>query len=303
MKIVRKAKSMLIVALVMLNATGPAVYAQSAVDVLSKIRDGKTVTIGYRESSLPFSYLDRDRKPVGYSIDLCLKIVEAIRRDLKLDRLAVTYVAVTSSTRIAAVADGKVDLECGSTTNTAERREKVAFTIPHFFAASRMLVKTDSQIHNWSDLRDKRVVTTKGTTAVKLLNDVSTARALHLQPIEARDHAQAFAQLMAGEAVAFMMDDVLLFGFRAGAIKPEILAVVGDPLSAEPYAVMLRKDDARFKSVVDREVARIILDGELEKMYSKWFLTPIPPAGKNLNMPMSFLLRDTLRFPTDKVGN
>ena len=277
--------------------------AQALTDTLKKIRETKTITIAYRESSLPFSYLDANRKPVGYAIDLCLNIVEAVKRELKLDQLDVAYVSVGPSTRIGAIVDGKADLECGSTTNNAERRQKVAFTIPHFVAAVRMLVKSDSQILTWTDLRGKKVVTTKGTTPFKLLTNMSATTVVGVQILEAKDHAQSFDMLTSGDAVAFLMDDVLLYGFKASAKNPEMLSVVGQALSAEPYAIMLRKGDPKFKAVVDREMSRLILDGSLVKIYDKWFLNPIPPNRANLKMPMSFLLRDTLRFPTDKVGD
>lgn len=272
-------------------------------DTLSKIRETKTITIAYREASLPFSYLDANKKPIGYAVDLCLKIADAVRRELNLGRLDIAYLPVTPSTRIPAIVEGKADLECGSTTNNAERRKQVAFTIPHFVAAARMVVRADSGIRNWADLRDKRVVTTKGTTSVKLLTERDKVRSLGLKLVEGRDHAESFNMVEKGEAEAFPMDDVLLFGLRASSPDPSRFIVVGDALSAEPYAIMLRKDDAPFKALVDREMGRIIQDGEIYKLYDKWFKSPIPPKGINMNMPIGHLLRDTLRFPTDKVGD
>lgn len=272
-------------------------------DTLSHIRDTQTITIAYREASLPFSFLDGNGKPIGYTIDLCLKIAEAVRRDLKLSQLSIHYLPVTSSTRIAAIVDGKADLECGSTTNNAERRKQVAFTIPHFVASTRMAVLAESGIRNWSDLRDKRVVTTRGTTTVRPLIERDKVRSLNLKLLEGRDHAESFRMVENGRAEAFPMDDVLLFGLRANAQMPERFAVVGDPLSAEPYAIMLRKDDASFKALVDREMGRIINEDEIYKLYDKWFRSAIPPKGINMNMPMGYLLRDTFRFPTDKVAD
>jgi len=273
-------------------------------DTLAKIRDTQTITVAYREASIPFSYLDQNGKPVGYAVDLCLKVVDAVRRELKLPQLKVEYLAVTSTSRIPAIAEGKADLECGSTTNNAERRKQVAFTIPHFIAAVRMAVRTDSGISNWSGLRDKRVVTTKGTTTVKLLTERDKVRALNLKLLEGRDHDDSFAMVEKGQAEAFPMDDVLLYGLRASAREPAAFMVVGDQLSAEPYAIMVRRDDPAFKAVVDREMARIINDGEFVKLYDKWFRSPLPSKNMmNMNMPMNHLLRDTLRFPTDKVGD
>lgn len=284
----------------LLAASAPV---HAGTDTLSKIRDSRTITIAHREASVPFSYLDDNKKPIGYAMDLCLKIADAVRREVKLDRLNIEYLAVTSSTRIPAIVDGKADLECGSTTNNAERRKQVAFTIPHFIAAVRMVVRADSGIANWADLRGKQVVTTKGTTTMKLLADRDKVRALGLRLLEGRDHAESFAMVEEKQAAAFPMDDVLLYGLRAGSSRPEQLVVVGDALSAEPYAIMMRREDPAFKAVVDREMGRIINDGEVYKLYDKWFKHPIPPKNLAMNMPMGHLLRDTFRFPTDKVGD
>ncbi len=240
---------------------------------------------------------------MGFSVDVCLKIVEAIKKERKLKDLSINYVVVTGSSRIPAIVDGKADLECGSTTNNAERRKQVAFTIPHFFATARMIVRTDAGIKNWTDLKGKRVVTSKGTTTIKLLNDRDKVRGLDLKLLEGADHNESFSMVENGKADAFTVDDVLLYGLRANAKDPSKFVVVGDPLSTEPYAVMLRKDDPAFKSLVDREMARLMNDGEITKLYDKWFRKPVPPKGANLNMPMGFLLRDSIRFPTDKVAD
>jgi glutamate/aspartate transport system substrate-binding protein len=276
----------------------------AADDTLAKIRQTQTITIAHREASVPFSYIDETtRKPVGYAVDLCLRIAESVKRELKLPNLKIEFLPVTPSTRIPAIVEGKADLECGSTTNNAERRKQVAFTIPHFVATARMVVRTDSKIRNWPDLQDKRVVTTKGTTTMKLLTDRDKVRALNLKLIEGVDHNESFSKVEKREAEAFPMDDVLLYGLRANAKNPADFEIVGDPLSTEPYAIMLRKDDPAFKAMVDREMARLINDGELAKLYDKWFMKPIPPKNVNMKMPMSHLLRDILRFPTDKVAD
>jgi glutamate/aspartate transport system substrate-binding protein len=274
-----------------------------AADTLTKIRETQTITIAHREASVPFSYLGDNQKPIGYAVDLCLKIADAVRRELKLSQLNIQYLSVTSSDRISALHEGKADLECGSTTNNSERRKQVAFTIPHFVAAARMVVRANSGIRNWSDLRNKKVVTTKSTTSVKLLNDRDKVRALNLSLTEGRDHAESFGMVEKGEAEAFVMDDVLLFGLRANAQNPNGFVIAGDALSLEPYAIMLSKDDAPFKALVDREMGRIILDGEIYKLYDKWFRNPIPPKGISMNMPMGHLLKSTFQFPNDKVGD
>ncbi len=277
----------------------PAIMA----DTLSHIKETQTVTIAHRVASLPFSYLPDSKLPTGYAVDICLKFVDAIKKELKAPNLKVHYLLVTPSSRIPAIIEGKADMECGSTTNNAERRKQVSFTIPHFFASTRMLVRSDAGIKNWIDLKDKKVVTTKGTTTVKLLHERDKARSLNLRLLEGNDHAESFSMVEKFQADAFPMDDVLLYGFRANSKEPEKFAVVGDSLSTEPYAVMLRKDDPAFKDLLDREMARMMNDGELTKLYDKWFKKPIPPKGANLNMPMGVLLRDTIRFPNDKVGD
>jgi ABC-type amino acid transport substrate-binding protein len=272
-------------------------------DTLARIKETQTITIAHREASVPFSYLSENKKPIGYSMDVCLKLVDAIKKELKLPQLSVNYLLVTPSTRIPAIVESKADLECGSTTNNAERRKQVAFTIPHFFATTRMLVRTESGIKNWTDLKDKVVVTTKGTTTVKLLNDRDKVRSLSLKLIEGDDHNLSFSMVENGKADAFPMDDVLLYGLRAMAKDSAKFSIVGDSLSTEPYAIILRKDDPNFKGLLDKEMARLMGDGEITKLYDKWFKNPIPPKGVNLNMPMGFLLRDNIRFPSDKVAD
>jgi ABC-type amino acid transport substrate-binding protein len=272
-------------------------------DTLARIKETQTITIAHREASLPFSYLSENKKPIGYSVDVCLKLVDAIKKELKLPQLTVNYLLVTPSTRIPAIVESKADLECGSTTNNVERRKQVAFTIPHFFATARMLVRTESGIKNWTDLKDKVVVTTKGTTSVKLLNDRDKVRSLSLKLIEGDDHNLSFAMVESGKADAFSMDDVLLYGLRAMSKDSAKFSIVGDSLSTEPYAIILRKDDPNFKGLLDKEMARLMGDGEITKLYDKWFKSPIPPKGVNLNMPMGFLLRDNIRFPSDKVAD
>nr|WP_225870026.1 amino acid ABC transporter substrate-binding protein [Glaciimonas sp. PCH181] len=278
--------------------------ASAQADVLSKIRDSKTITIAYRDASLPFSFLDQSQQPVGYAIDLCLKIADAVKQQLKLPQLTIAYVPVTSSTRISAIEDGKADLECGSTTNTAARRKHVAFTIAHFIAGVRMIVNVDSGIKNWPDLRNKKVVSTKGTTSVRTLTDRGQVRSLNIVVLEGSEHDASFRMVEDKKVDAFVMDDVLLYGLRAASKNPAAYDVVGDPLSTEPYAIMLPRDDPAFKAMVDRAMAQIIQDGQLNKLYQKWFLNPIAAKNNiNLKMPMGYLFRESLRFPSDQVGD
>lgn len=247
--------------------------------------------------------MDGSGKPVGYAIDICLKVAEAIKKELGLPQLEVKFLPVTPSTRIQAIVEGKADIECGSTTNTKVRREQVDFGISYFIAAARMVVRTDSGIRNWPDLRGKKIVTTKGTTNARTLEDRDKVRSLQLELLESKDHAEAFTMVESRQADAFAMDDVLLYGLVASAAKPSDFQVVGDALSAEPYAIMMRKNDPAFKRVVDIEVARLMAEGEINSLYEKWFNQPIPPNGINMRMRMSPLLRASIRFPSDKVGD
>ncbi|HWW07515.1 amino acid ABC transporter substrate-binding protein [Collimonas sp.] len=278
-----------------------APLAANAGDTLGKIRDSQTMTFAYRETA-PFSYTNENKQIVGYSIDMCQKIAEAVKRELKLPNLKVQYLAVDSATRFSSIIEGKADMECGSTTNNAERRTRVAFTVPHFFSSVRMIVKTGSGIKNWADLRGKTIATTKSTTTIDLVNERSNVRSLNIKVLEAKDDAEAFAFVEQGKADAYAMDDVLLYSLRSTAKNPAAYAVLGDPLSIEPYSLMLRKDDPAFKKLVDREMVRLVNDGELQKTYSYWFTQPNGPKGSNLNMPMGYLLRDSLQYPSDKTA-
>ncbi|MFZ6639434.1 amino acid ABC transporter substrate-binding protein [Undibacterium sp. TC4M20W] len=271
-------------------------------DTIGKIRKTQTLVIGIRETA-PFSYTDENKQPLGYSVDLCLKVAEAIKKELKMPAMKIQFYSVDSTTRFSALLEDKIDLECGSTTNNAERRKKVAFTIPHFFSSVRALVKADSGIKNWPQLRNRTVVTTKSTTTVKLLNDRNDTSSLNIKLVEGNSDQDSFKMVEEGKADAFPMDDVLLYSLRAESKAPASFAIVGDPLSIEPYSIMMRKDDPGFKKIVDSEMLRLIHDNEIYRIYEKWFTKPIPPKNINMNMSMGFLLRDSLRFPTDQVAD
>jgi ABC-type amino acid transport substrate-binding protein len=278
-------------------------HSALAAGMLDQIRSTQSITIAHRDASIPFSYLDADGKPIGYAMDLCHKITEAIKRDLKLPNLTVNYLRVTSSTRIPTIAQGKAAMECGSTTNTAERRKQVDYTIAHFISSARFLVRTDAKLGRLEDLAGKQVVSTKGSTNVKTLERINTERSLHMKIMEAADHAEAFNLVMLKKADAFAMDDVLLFGLRANSAQPEATTVIGKPMTIEPYAIMLPKGDAAFKRVVDTEMRRIILGGEINAIYRKWFEQPIPPKGINMALPMPYMLKDSFKYPSDKVAD
>jgi glutamate/aspartate transport system substrate-binding protein len=284
-------------------ALGLAATAAHATDELTRIRDAREIVLAHRDASIPFSYLDDRKQPIGYSMDLCMKLVDAVRRELKLPTLAVRHLAVTSASRIPAIAEGRASLECGSTTNNAERRRRVDYTIAHFISAARFAVRTRSGIQSLEDLTGKTVVSTRGTTNIKTLQAISEERLLKMKIMEADDHAAAFALVATGKADAFAMDDVLLYGLRANAAQPQDYAVIGKPMTIEPYAVMLPKGQPAFKKVIDDEMRRLIFTGELQQLYQKWFMSPIPPRGINLELPMSFMLKESFKFPSDKVGD
>ncbi len=293
-KLSRAALRCLVVAAVLPSAAG-------ASSVLERVSNGGKLVIAHRESSIPFSYLDNNKQPVGYALDLCLKIAEAVRRKTGAKNMAVEYLMVTPANRIAAIEQGKADLECGSTTNNQERREKVAFTIPHFITGARLLVRADSPVLRIEDLGGKKLVSTKGTTPLKAADQANRERLLHLNILESPDHAKSVDMVESGEADAFIMDDVLLYGLAASRKNPAGLKVVGKFLTTEPLAIMLPKDDPEFKKVVDEEMRRLILSKDIYPIYEKWFQKPIPPNGTALNMPVSYLLKDFWKYPTDFV--
>jgi glutamate/aspartate transport system substrate-binding protein len=274
-----------------------------ASDTLKKIRDSGMITLGYRESSVPFSYLDANKQPVGYSIDLCNKVVGAVKRELRMPGLQVKMIAVTPATRIPDLIAGKVDLECGSTTNNAERRKQVAFTVSTYIAGAKYVAKTKSGIKSLDDLGTKTVVTTQGTTTEKILRGLDAQNSMKMQILLGKDHAESFSMVASGKAQAFFMDDILLYSLRAESGAAQDYEVSGKLLSIEPLSLMLRSEDPAFKRVVDLEITRVIMDGEIYALYKKWFGSPIPPKGTNLNVPMNFLLRDSFKAPSDLLYN
>ena len=274
--------------------------AQAQDGTLKKIKDSGAITLGFRDSSIPFSYLDESQKPVGYAMDICLKIVDAVKKELKLDKLEVKYNPVTSATRIPLIANGTVDLECGSTTNNADRQKQVAFTNTHFLTASRFVSKTESKIANIDALKGKSVVSTSGTTNIRQLNDVNTQRKLGITVIPAKDHAEAFLMVETDRAVAFVMDDILLSSLVASSKSPKSYTINDDAFSQpEPYGIRLRRDDAALKKVVDDATAALYKSPEMATIYKKWFQSAIPPRGLNLDVPLSKALESQFKKPSD----
>src|SRR5450432_3484458 len=267
---------------------GPA-GAEELTGTLKKIRETGVINIGFRDSSIPFSYLDDNQKPIGFAIDICYRIVDAVKKELKLDKLAVEFNPVTSSTRIALLANGTIDLECGSTTNNADRLKQVSFTNTHFLTATRFVSKTSSKINSIDDLKGKSVVSTSGTTNIKQLTEANAARNLGLNIIPAKEHAESFLMVETDRAVAAVLDDILLASFVAGSKDPDAYVISRDAFSKpEPYGIMMRKDDPDFKKVADGQ-----------KLYDKWFMAKIPPKGLNLNAPISAELKHEFAKPSD----
>ena len=276
-----------------------AALAQTATDTLKKIKESGTVVIGHRDASIPFSYLDDQQKPIGYSMDICLKVVDALKAELKLPNLKVQMNPVTSATRIPLMQNGTIDLECGSTTNNLERQKQVAFAVTTFVTANRLMAKKTSNIKTLDDMKGKAIVSTSGTTNLKQITELNGQRNLGMNIMTAKDHAEAFLMVETDRAVAFAMDDILLYSLVANAKNPAEFLITSEALSVEPYGVMLRKDDAAFKTVVDNAITELFKSGDITKIYSKWFLAPVPPKNINLNVPMSEALKKVIAKPTD----
>jgi glutamate/aspartate transport system substrate-binding protein len=267
---------------------------------LKKIKETGAISLGHRDSSVPFSYLDDKQQPIGYAMDICAKIVDAVKKELKLDKLEVKLTPVTSSTRIPLIANGTVDLECGSTTNNADRQKQVSFAPTHFLTASRFVAKKASNIKTIDDLKGKTVVSTAGTTNIKQLNDANTEKKLGINIIPAKDHAEAFLMVETDRAVAFVMDDILLASLVAGSKEPAAYVIPEAAFSLpEPYGIMLRREDPAFKKLVDQAVGDFYKSAEGKANYDKWFTKPIPPKNLNLNVPMSAALKKVYDKPTD----
>ncbi len=274
--------------------------AQQLTGTLKNIKETGAITLGFRDSSIPFSYLDDSQKPIGYAMDICYKIVDAVKKELKLDKLEVKLTPVTSSTRIPLLANGTIDLECGSTTNNTDRQKQIAYTNTHFLTASRFVSKKSGKINSIDDLKGKSVVSTSGTTNIKQLTEANAARSLGINIIPAKDHAEAFLMVETDRAVAFVMDDILLASLVAGSKAPGDYVISKDAFSKpEPYGIMLRKDDAPFKKVADDATAALYQSPEGTKIYEKWFMAKIPPKGLNLNVPIGPEQKKSFAKPSD----
>ncbi|CAJ0784957.1 transporter substrate-binding domain-containing protein [Ralstonia holmesii] len=294
MNMIRTLASTLVVAGLAVAAEG--IQAQT----LEKIAAADKITVGYREAAVPFSYLLAPNKAVGFSVDLTQAIVDDVRARLKKPSLQVDSIPVTGTNRIPLLVNGTYDLECGSTTNTSARGKEVAFSINFFYAGTRLLTKRDSGIKNYPDLANKTVASTAGSTNEKVLKKFAVDHNIDVQIISGKDYADGLKLVETGRASALALDDVLLYGLRANSANPAALEVVAETLQVEPYACMVRKGDPAFKRLVDATITRLMKSGEFTALYKKWFESPIPPAGANLDMAMSDALRANLKKRSDK---
>ena len=276
-----------------------SVHAEEFTGRLKKIKDSGTLTLGVRDSSIPFSYLDDKQSYQGYSIDLCLKAATAIQKKLGLTSLNIKMVPVTSATRIPLIANGTTDISCDSATNNQERWNQVAFSVTEFVTANKFLSKKSANLKTLEDLKGKTVVSTSGTSNLKQITALNAERNLGMNILAAKDHAEAFLMVETGRAAAFVMDDILLSSLAANSKAPADYQVSSEALSVEPYGLILPKGDNDFKKVVDDALTVVYKGDDIKKIYAKWFQSPIPPKGVNLNVPMSPQLQAVLAKPTD----
>jgi len=300
--VLAKKKYLLAVVGIYLFTGGSAAWAaDDLTGTLKKIRDSGSISVGHRESSIPFSYYDDKNAVVGYSQDLVMLVVDAVKKKLNLPNLQVKLIPVTSQNRIPLVQNGTIDIESGSTTNNLERQQQVSFSDTMFIIGTRLLVNKDSGIKDFPDLKGKNVVVTAGTTSERVIREMNEKQGLKMNIISAKDHGESFLTLQSGRAAAFMLDDALLAGERAKAKKPTDWVIVGTPQSKEAYGMMLQKGDAPFKALVDETIAKAETSGDAEKLVQKWFQSPIPPKGLNLELPLSDDMKGLFKSPNDKA--
>ena len=283
-----------LVALIALGAT-----AQELTGVLKKAKDSGEITLGHRDSSVPFSFLDDKQQPVGYSMDLCLKVADAVKAELKLPSIKVTYNPVTSATRIPLVANGTVDIECGSTVNNIERQQQVAFSVTTFIVSTKFIAKKANNLKTLNDLKGKTVVCTAGTNTLARVNGLNAKHNLGMTILTGKDHAESLLMVDTNRAFAFFEDDILLTGLAANSRNPSEWSIGTEAYSIDPYALMLPRGDPSFKRIVDRALTDLYKGGEIVKIYDKWFSKPIPPKNVALNFPLSPALKKAFEKPSD----
>ncbi len=295
-------KKFIISIFLLLSQTVMAQNADYVGTTIDKIRQTGKIVIGHRTSSIPISYYDDGKNPIGYGVDICLGFVDRLKFLLNMPKLETQFLEVTGETRISYVRQGLVDIECGSTTNNMERRQQVDFSIPYYIAGVRMMTK-NPQIASLSDLRGKKIGLTKGTTSVKIMDNINKERVMSFNFVQEKDFTSTFNLLATGQVDAFILDDLLLFGERSKSENPSQFYVLGEFLSIEPLAIMMRKDDPQFKAVLNKYMVDIMSSGLIQQYYNKWFMSPIPPKNQTLNIPPSYLLKDIFRMPVDITGN
>lgn len=285
----------------MLLSCGAQAQVLNLTGTLKKVKDANQITLGVRDASFPFSYTDNNGNTIGYSQDIAMQIVDKVKKELNLPHLDVKLVQITSQNRIPLMQNGTIDLECGSTTNTFEREKQVAFSNSIFLYGIRMVSKKSSHINDFADLAGKTVASTAGTSDEKLLRKMNEEKQMHMQVISPKEHSEAFHDVATDRAVAFVMDEPLLYGERAKAPNPQDFVVTGTPPVSENYACMLRKDDAPFKQLVDGVISQLQKSGQAEKLYQKWFMSPTPPNGVNMKYPLSAEMKALFANPNDKA--
>jgi glutamate/aspartate transport system substrate-binding protein len=286
--------------LLMLLCLAAAAATAAAQGTLKKIADANAIVLGVRDASIPFSFLDDKQEAVGYSVDLCMKVVEAARKELKRPNLEVKKQVVTSSNRIPLITNGTVDLECGSTVNNLERQKLVAFSLTTFVVNTKFIVPKASGAKRLQDLKGQRVAVTSGTNTMQKVNEMNAKTGLGLTILPGKDHGESFLLVQTGRAAAFAEDDILLAGLAANSRNPkdyELIAIEGMP--SDPYALMMRRDDPQFKALVDGALRAVFASGEIQQTYDKWFVKPIPPRGIVLNFPKSEQWQRVVKTPTD----
>jgi glutamate/aspartate transport system substrate-binding protein len=288
-------------ALCLLVLAPTTVSAQGLSPTLQKIKDAGTITIGHRDSSVPFSYLDNNQKPIGFSLELCDLVVAKVKEKLNKPDLKIAYQAVNSSNRIPLVKNGTVDIECGSTANTIARQQEVAYSVIFYAPQFKWLALTSANLKTTDDLKGKSVVVTQGTNTAQFVAKLNTEKNLGMKILQGKDHAESFLLVETGRASAFMEDDILLAGLKANAASPDKFAFLGDAYPSDPYGVMMAKGDGEFKKLVDDALAGAMKSGLYDKLYAKWFESPIPPKNINLNFPQSDGLKALIKSPSDKA--
>jgi len=294
-------KAVIAAAVLSISALVLSTAAEAESPTLAKIKSSGSITLGYREASIPFSYLGADQKPVGFSLDLCSAIVDRIRSELKLDKLAVNLTPVNSSNRIPLIQNGTIDIECGGTANSLARQKQVDFSVATFVSQPRWLVKSDAGIKTTTGLKGKTVVVTQGSNAIDFARAADSSEKLGLSIVQAKDHAESLLMIETGRASAFLEDNILLAGLKAEAPNPASLSFLPGGYQELYYGLMLPKGDAEFKALVDKVLSEEMASGQFSKTYAKWFTSPIPPKGINLEFPMSEALKERVAHPSDKV--